>query len=100
MFGAHQQHRAAVPLGNDIVLQVFGGVAPAGQALERLLQLLPQAPEPIADTPQGRAGAVEDLAACIDGRTYGSNVVVEAAQWRDEGAEQWKRRAGLLNRGS
>ena len=66
MFGADDDHVAAVAIGDDLVLQVFRRVAPAHVRLERRPQLRPLAPQPVADARERRARVVGHLARRID----------------------------------
>ena len=66
MLGAHDEHVAAVAIGDDLLLEVFGGVAAAHEPLQRGPQLRALAPKPLADAGQRRARIVRDVARRID----------------------------------
>ena len=62
MFGLDDQHVAAVPLGDDQVLQVLRGVAPAQIRFERAAQPAALLAEAIPDAPQGWTGIIDHVA--------------------------------------
>ena len=66
MLGLHDQHVAAVALGDDLLLQVLRRVLAAQVRLERAAQPRALLAQPIADALQLRARVVDDLAGRID----------------------------------
>ena len=66
VLGAHDEHVAAVAVGDDLVLQVAGGVAAAQVRLERCPQPRALLSQAVADGPELTARVVVDLAARID----------------------------------
>ena len=54
----HDHHVAALAVGDDLLLQVLGGVAAAQEALEGRPQLAALAAQPVADVAQRGAGVV------------------------------------------
>jgi len=66
VLGADDQHVAAVAVGDDLVLQVAGGVAPPEVRLERAAQAGPLAAQAVTDRSQLGARVVGHLAARVD----------------------------------
>ena len=66
VLGAHDQHVAAVAIGDDLLLQVLRGVLAAQVRLERAAQPRPLLAQPIANALQLRARVVDDLAGRVD----------------------------------
>ena len=66
MFRPDHHHVTAVAIGDNLVLQILGGIAAADQRIQRAPQLRPLAPQPVADSGERRAGIVHDIAARID----------------------------------
>ena len=62
----HDQHVAAVALGDDLILQVLRGVLAAQVRLERAAQPRPLLAQPVADALQLRARVVDHLAGRVD----------------------------------
>ena len=100
VFGAHQQHVAAVPLGDHFVLQVLRRVLAARELFERLAQLLPQVPQAIADAAERGAGVVEHLARDVDGLADRRHLGLEAGQLADDRVQERKRTLRGLDAGA
>ena len=66
MLGLHDEHVAAVALGDDLVLQVLRGVLAAQVGLERAAQPASAAGAAVPDDPQLRAGVIDDIARRVD----------------------------------
>ena len=66
VLGLHDDHVATVAFGDDLFLQVLGGVLPAQVRLERAAQPRLLLPHLVADRAQRRAGVIDDVAGRID----------------------------------
>ena len=66
MLGLHDQHVAAVALGDDLVLQILRRLLPAQIRLERAAQTRPLLAQPVANHLQLRARVVDHLARRVD----------------------------------
>ena len=66
MLGLDDQHVAAVPLGDDLILQVLRGVLAAQVRLERAAQAAALLAQPIADASQLGTGIVDHVARRVD----------------------------------
>src|SRR5687768_15818722 len=63
VFGAHNEYVSSVAVGDDLLLQIFGGVFAAEIRLERATQPGPLFPQPFAEALQLRTRIVYDFAA-------------------------------------
>jgi hypothetical protein len=62
MLGAHDDDVPAVPVADDLILQVFRGVSSAHEAVKRRTQLRALSPQSVADVAERGAGVVVDVA--------------------------------------
>ncbi len=67
VLGPHDQHEAAVALGDDLILQVLRRLAAAQVRLERAAQPRSLLAQAVAQRPERRAGIVDDVARRVDG---------------------------------
>ena len=86
VFGAHDQHVAAVAIGDDLLLQVLRGVLAAQVRLERAAQARALLAQPVADAPQLRARIVDDVAAGIDLAAHVGDLALERGRGLDDRA--------------
>jgi hypothetical protein len=92
VLGAHEQHVAAVAVGDDLVLQVLGGVAAAEVRLEGAAQPAPLLAQAVAHRPQLGAGVVEDLAGRVDRPAHLGDLALEGGEAGHDLLQQGKLR--------
>ncbi len=98
MFGAHHHHIPATAVGDDLVLEIFRGVAPPGKSLERGSQLRPMTPQCVTNIAQCRARIVGDVARRRDRAARAGSFVGKRCGRRHEVAQQGGRWAQATNR--
>ena len=91
VLGLHEQHVAAVALGDDLILQVLRRLLAAQVRLERAAQPRLLLAQPIADQPQLRARVVDDLARRVDLLAHLRRLALERRGAGGGGVEQRKR---------
>ncbi len=84
MLGLHEQHETAVPLGDDLILQVFRRVAAAQVAVERLAQLRALPPEAIANRAERGARVIGHIAGGLDRLAHARDLVLEGSGLADQ----------------
>ena len=91
MLGSHEQHEAAVALGDDLFLQVLRRLAAAEKRSEGVAQALSLLSQALPDRAELRRRAVHDLALVVDGRLDAGDLVLERPAPLDEGPERRER---------
>ena len=91
MLGLHDQDIAAVPLGDDLVLQVLRRVLAAQVRLERAAQARALLAQPLADDLQLRAGVIDDVAGRVDLVARRGDLALERRRAAADGLEARER---------
>ncbi len=87
VFGANDQHVAAVSIGHDLLLQVLRGVLAAQIGLERPAQPRALLAQPVPDPPQLAARIVHHLAGGVDLAADVRDLSFEGGDTIGDGAE-------------
>ena len=93
VFGPDDQHVPAMPVGDDLLLQVFRRVLAAQVGLERAAQPRPLPPQALPDPPQLRRGIVHHLPRRIDLPADVGDLLIERGGPFDDGEEDRERGA-------
>ncbi len=83
----HDHHVAPLAVGDDLFLEVLGGVAATQEAFQGRPELAALAAQPVADLPQGRTGVVGHFAGAVDCLAHGAGLGREGGQAVGQGAQ-------------
>ena len=100
VFRSNDENVPSIPVGHDLLLQVFRRVLAAQIRLERAAKSGPLLAKPLAQILQLGARIIEHLAAGIDLATHVRDFMLEGRRRVGDGTEDRHARGGAANRGA